>query len=288
VNIKNSLFSKLSLTMLVAFSMVLLGANFVSYVPVAKAANVNLCIDTDSGNLMKPNSTNDCPPNFSYRENISDRMGGVCVVQDNAGDPWDITLDAPDGYQLNANGDFCTYPPDPTKKGGPFVAFNHIGTYPDNNPNGNTNNGNGNSNTGNGNTNSGGGNNNNNGGGNGGNGNFNGGGGSPQAQGDCETGFHKAGPICVPNSPFTTGIAGNTDNQTAAGLAATIIRIFLYFAGIVAVIMAIIGGYQIMTAAGNATQATNGRKTLTNALIGLGIVILSYIIIQAVINFITK
>ncbi len=52
--------------------------------------------------------------------------------------------------------------------------------------------------------------------------------------------------------------------------------------------MAIIGGYQIMTAAGNETRAKDGRKTLTNALIGLAIVLLSYVIIQAVISFVTK
>lgn len=113
------------------------------------------------------------------------------------------------------------------------------------------------------------------------------GGTTTQVQGDCEANFHKVGPLCVPNSPFTNSSAP-INEQTAAGLAIKIIRILLYFAGIVAVIMMIIGGYQVMTAAGNESQATNGRKTLTNAIIGLAIVILSYIIIQALNNFLTK
>lgn len=107
-----------------------------------------------------------------------------------------------------------------------------------------------------------------------------------QTRGDCELNFHKVGPLCVPDSPFKDPNAP-VNSGSFADLAARVIRILLYFAGIVAVIMAIIGGYQIMTAAGNETQATNGRKTLTNAIIGLVIVILSYIIIQAVISFIT-
>ena len=104
--------------------------------------------------------------------------------------------------------------------------------------------------------------------------------------GGCENGFHKVGPLCVPKSPFNNGEA-ITGETTAGGLAARIVRILLYFAGIVAVIMAIIGGYYVMTAGGNEAQATSGRKTLTNAIIGLAIIILSYIIIQAVISFVT-
>lgn len=110
--------------------------------------------------------------------------------------------------------------------------------------------------------------------------------GTPPSSVGCETGFHKVGPLCVPNSPFNNGNS-ITGKKSVGDVAAQIISWLLYFAGIVAVIMAIIGGYQVMTAAGNATQSTNGRKTLTNAIIGLAIIILSYVIIQAVMNFVT-
>lgn len=108
-------------------------------------------------------------------------------------------------------------------------------------------------------------------------------------QGDqtCADGFDKVGPLCVPKSPIT-----NKDSIANSGsvteLAARIIRILLYFAGIVAVVFVIIGGYRVMTAQGNETQATDGRKTLINALIGLVIIVLSYVIVQAVINFLIK
>jgi hypothetical protein len=108
-----------------------------------------------------------------------------------------------------------------------------------------------------------------------------------QNQGGCEPGFHEVGPLCVPNSPFTNPNA-LVNSGDASSLAVKIIKILLYFAAIVAVIMMIIGGYYVMTAQGNATQAANGRKTLTNAIVGLVIIILSYFIIQVVINFVTK
>lgn len=71
-------------------------------------------------------------------------------------------------------------------------------------------------------------------------------------------------------------------------LAAEVIRILLYFAGIVAVIFVIIGGYKYMTAGGNEESAGKGRKTMVQAIIGLVIVILSYVIITTITNYLTK
>lgn len=105
---------------------------------------------------------------------------------------------------------------------------------------------------------------------------------------DCsDSGFHAVGPLCLPNNPFanSSGVAGSS---SLTDLVVKIIRILLFFAGIVAVIMIIIGGYLYMTARGNDAQATSGRKTLVNAIIGLAIVILSYIIVQAVYSFLIK
>lgn len=110
---------------------------------------------------------------------------------------------------------------------------------------------------------------------------------SSGVQGSCPPNFEAKGPICVPRNPFgnSRGIAGQ---GTIAGVALIIIQFLLTMAGIVAVIFLIIGGYYWMTARGNDTQATNGRKTVTNALIGLAIVVLSYVIVQALTNFIIK
>jgi hypothetical protein len=105
------------------------------------------------------------------------------------------------------------------------------------------------------------------------------------SQGSCPNGFTQKGPLCVPNNPFSgnRGIAGQ---GTLAGVVTQIISILLGMAGIVAVIFIIIGGYYYMTAGGNEAQAANGRKTLVNALIGLAIVVLSYLIVQIVTSFI--
>lgn len=62
----------------------------------------------------------------------------------------------------------------------------------------------------------------------------------------------------------------------------------LYLAAITAVIFIIIGGYFYITSAGNSAQATKGRDTLVNALIGLAMVVLSYIIVQIVYNFLVN
>lgn len=64
-----------------------------------------------------------------------------------------------------------------------------------------------------------------------------------------------------------------------------IINWALYIAAIAAVIFVIIGGYFYIFSAGNAANATKGRTTLVNALIGLAVVVLSYIIVQVVYNF---
>ena len=107
--------------------------------------------------------------------------------------------------------------------------------------------------------------------------------------GDCPDGFTSKGPLCIPSNPFDSGNCDGVVCKTTVGeLAATVISILLAMSGIVAVIMIIIGGYLFMTARGDETQAKNGRKTLTNALIGLAIIVVSYAVVQAVTNYLIK
>lgn len=62
-----------------------------------------------------------------------------------------------------------------------------------------------------------------------------------------------------------------------------IIRLYLLpLAGIIAVFFIIIGGYQYMFSGANEGLAEKGKHTLTNAVIGLVIIILSYVIIRIV------
>lgn len=294
--------SKNYFAMLLLLSMVFLSVQFVvssteqaqgQFAP--QDGPINLCIKRSSGTIFLYDSNRGCPPGFeeitSPREDGNGQpYTGLCLRQANGNSgPWQVLEIGPSGsagYQISPNGKKCVHETDENALILEYLPFNIIMIADDSyygtgngNGNGNTNNGNGNtgngnsgnSNTGNGNTRTGNSNTKN----------------PPQVRGDCEEKFHKVGPLCVPDSPFTDPNAP-INSATGAGLAVKIIRIMLYFAGIVAVIMAIIGGYHIMTAQGNEAQATNGRKTLTNAIIGLALVILSYVIIQAVISFITK
>ena len=59
-----------------------------------------------------------------------------------------------------------------------------------------------------------------------------------------------------------------------------IIQYLLIFAAVVAIFYAILGGYQYITAGGDADKATAGRTTLMNAIIGLVIIFAAYAIIN--------
>src|SRR5882672_286701 len=73
-------------------------------------------------------------------------------------------------------------------------------------------------------------------------------------------------------------------NATFQSIIAQVVDIILGFAGLIAMLYIILGGYQFITSAGNSDQAEKGRKTLTNAIIGLVIIILSFVIIRLVVT----
>ena|SRR5579864_7576528 len=83
------------------------------------------------------------------------------------------------------------------------------------------------------------------------------------------------------------GSGGLTSSQDLTGLIVNVIKILLFFAGAVAVVFVIIGGYYYLTAQGNEEQAEQGKKTLINAIIGVVVVILSYVIINVIVNLVT-
>ena len=64
----------------------------------------------------------------------------------------------------------------------------------------------------------------------------------------------------------------------------TIINVFLGLLGIIALIMMLYGGYQIMTAAGNEEKVENGKDTIINAVIGLVIIMSSLTIVNFIMN----
>lgn len=71
-------------------------------------------------------------------------------------------------------------------------------------------------------------------------------------------------------------------------IVAKIIRVALSFVGIVAVVLIIYGGYLWMTAAGNEERIAQAKKVLTNAVIGLVIIMAALAIVQFVIRALTR
>lgn len=87
----------------------------------------------------------------------------------------------------------------------------------------------------------------------------------------------------------TFGFSGGiTSATTLKDLIINIIRIMLMFAGIIAVVFVIIGGYMYITSGGNAEQAEKGKNTVVNAIVGIVMIILSYVIINVIVNLVSR
>ncbi len=65
-------------------------------------------------------------------------------------------------------------------------------------------------------------------------------------------------------------------------LVKNIVNIVLGVAGMIAVLFVIIGGFRYVTSAGNEEQAEAGKKTLQNAIIGVVIIVLSFVIVNVI------
>jgi uncharacterized membrane protein YwzB len=113
---------------------------------------------------------------------------------------------------------------------------------------------------------------------------LNGSGSAPPAY-PCPTGLNP-GPngICLPPSEYTTGLAAST---SLSGFIVSLIKILLTFAGMIAVVMLVIGGYWYMAAGGNEEMSEKGRKTILNFVMGLVIIILAYTIVSVIASTLT-
>ena len=81
--------------------------------------------------------------------------------------------------------------------------------------------------------------------------------------------------------------AGNTGLPEDANITEFILRIInilLGVVGLIAVLFLIIGGFRYITAGGNEETAESGKKTIINAIIGIIIVILSFVIVRVISN----
>jgi TRAP-type C4-dicarboxylate transport system permease small subunit len=82
----------------------------------------------------------------------------------------------------------------------------------------------------------------------------------------------------------TAKAAGFSDPKTIPEIIGVIIAAFLSLLGIIFLILIIYGGFLWMTSAGNETKVLKAKKTLTQATIGLIIIVSSYAITYFVIN----
>ncbi len=88
----------------------------------------------------------------------------------------------------------------------------------------------------------------------------------------------------VNQCPADTGV--RCSEGSIASIFKLIINWALAIAFIAAVIMLIYGGFLYITSAGNTDNATKGKTAIVNALIGIVIIVLSYIIVQIVYRFV--
>ena len=76
-----------------------------------------------------------------------------------------------------------------------------------------------------------------------------------------------------------------SNTASLLGVIITLINIFLFVAGVVAFVYAIWGGFQYITAGSDDAKATNGRKTIINAVIGIIIIGLAFVLVRFATNF---
>ena len=84
------------------------------------------------------------------------------------------------------------------------------------------------------------------------------------------------------NAQLCAGSGLNCQNTSVNGLIKTVINWLLGIAFGVAVLFLIIGGFWYITSAGNEETAEKGKGTAINAIIGIVIIILSYVIINVI------
>jgi type IV secretory pathway VirB2 component (pilin) len=86
------------------------------------------------------------------------------------------------------------------------------------------------------------------------------------------------------NKATSSAVEGLPVICNAQTLVTKVIDLFFLFAGSVAVIFIMIGGFRYVTSGGNEEQSEAGRKTLTTSVIGLVIIILAATIVRIVVS----
>lgn len=90
------------------------------------------------------------------------------------------------------------------------------------------------------------------------------------------------------NQALCNGTGLNCQSTSVNGLIQTVIDWLLGIAFALAVLFLIIGGFWYITSAGNEETAEKGKSTAINAIIGIVIIILSYVIINVISNLVAS
>lgn len=79
-------------------------------------------------------------------------------------------------------------------------------------------------------------------------------------------------------------VCANSGNQNVSGIFKTVINILIWVAGIISVIVIIVGGIQYALSAGDQSKVTKAKDTILYAVIGLVVAILAF----AIVTFVTS
>lgn len=93
-------------------------------------------------------------------------------------------------------------------------------------------------------------------------------------------------PLLASAQGFTlpTSPSGLPSESKASDLIIRIINIGLAIAGLVAVLFLIVGGFRYITAAGNEESSEAAKKIIINSIIGIVVIILSFVIVRVIAN----
>lgn len=92
--------------------------------------------------------------------------------------------------------------------------------------------------------------------------------------------------LCLPDNPYT-GSAGLAGAKSIGEVITIVLKILLTLAGVVAVVFIIYAGYSYVTSGGNEEQSTKAKKILLNAILGLVLIILAFVIVSVLTNTLT-
>lgn len=85
----------------------------------------------------------------------------------------------------------------------------------------------------------------------------------------------------IPNNPATGTIPGDSGSNFTQSIG-VIIQVFLAATGLLAVAFIIWGGFRYITSRGDEEVATEAKRIILNAIIGLVVVIFSYVIVVVI------